>query len=103
MLAFLIQVEDYMLPCMNKKLFGVECPGCGVQRSLVHVTKGEFSEAFYMYPAIFTLIILVVFMLLNKGFKFKFGRKIILTLAFINVAIIIVSYFIKMNTIYQLI
>lgn len=101
--TFLIQVEDYMLPCVNKKFFGIDCPGCGVQRSLIHVIKGEFIEAFHMYPAIFTLIILGVFMILNKRFKFKFGKKIILTLAIVNVAIIAISYIIKMNTIFQLI
>ena len=101
--SLLIQVENYMLPCMNKKVFGVECPGCGVQRSLVHVAKGEFTDAFNMYPAIFTLLILVMFLVLNKRFKFRHGKKIILTLAFVNVTIIVVSYIIKMNTIYQLI
>lgn len=103
MRSLLIQVENYMLPCVNKKVFGVECPGCGVQRSFVHVVKGEFTDAFYMYPAIYTLIILGIILVLNKRFKFKHGKKIILTLAFVNVAIIVVSYIIKMNTIYQLI
>lgn len=98
-----LQVEDYLLPCVNKQLFGVDCPGCGVQRSLVHVANGEFSEAFYMYPAIFTLIIMVLFMIVNRRFKFQMGKKIILTLAIINVSIIVVSYIIKMNSIYQLI
>ena len=90
-----LQEEKYMLPCLNKKLFGVDCPGCGMQRSLAHVAKGEFTEAFYMYPAVYTLLILAVFALLNWKYKFKFGRKIILTLAGINVLIIIISYIIK--------
>lgn len=95
-------MEDYMLPCMNKRVFGVECPGCGVQRSLAHVAQGEFTEAFHMYPAIFTLIILVVFLILNKRYKFKYRKKIILTLAVINVVIIVVSYLIKMDARYDL-
>ena len=98
-----VQIEDYMLTCGAKKYFGIDCPGCGVQRSVVHVAKGEFTEAFHMYPAIFTLILLAAFMIANRKFKFSFGKKIILTLAYINVAIIVVSYIIKMNTIYQLI
>lgn len=98
-----MELEKYMLPCLNKKLFGIDCPGCGIQRSLSHVVKGEFGEAFHMYPAIFTLIILVMFMIINKRFKFPFGKKIILTLAFINVTIIVISYIMKMNSTYQLI
>jgi glucan phosphoethanolaminetransferase (alkaline phosphatase superfamily) len=92
-----LQSEDYLLPCLNKKLFGVDCPGCGIQRSIVHVAKGEFTDAFYMYPAIYTLLIFAIFLLLNWKFKFKNARKIIIILASINLLIILISYIIKMN------
>lgn len=92
------QTEEYMLPCLNKKFFGVECMGCGFQRAFLHVLKGEFVEAFNNYPAIYTLIMFLFFILLNLKFKFKNGRKIILTLASINILIIVISYIIKMNT-----
>lgn len=95
--ALLLQAEDYMLPCLNKKMFGVECLGCGIQRSLVLLAKGEFVEAFKIYPAIYTLLILGLFVLLNFKMKFKNSRRIILTLVIINAVIIIVSYGIKMN------
>lgn len=89
--------EDYMLPCLNKKIFGIDCPGCGMQRSIAHIAKGEFAEAFHMYPAIYTLILLAVFFVLNKKYSFKYGSKIILTLAIINGFIIVTSYLKKMN------
>lgn len=92
-----LQSDDYLLPCLNKKLFGVDCPGCGIQRSLVHVAKGEFTDAFYMYPAIYTLLIFAIFLLLNWKLKFKNARKIIIILASINLLIILISYIIKMN------
>ncbi len=78
-------------------MFGVECPGCGIQRSLVLLSKGEFVEAFKMYPAIYTLLLLALFILLNFKMKFKNSKRIIVTLAIINVLIIVISYFIKMN------
>ena len=92
-----IQTEDYLLPCLNKKLFGVDCLGCGFQRAFMFLIKGDFFEAFKMYPAIYTLLILGIFALLNWKYKFKKGRKIILALAVINVIVIVVSYIIKMN------
>jgi len=95
--AFFIQAKDSMLPCLNKQLFGVECLGCGIQRAFWLLIKGEFIAAFKMYPAIYTLLILAIFGLLHLKYKFKKGRKIILTLVVINLLIIIVSYFIKMN------
>ena len=89
-----------MLPCLNKKLFGLDCLGCGFQRSLLHAIKGDFIAAFNVYPAIYTLILLAIFLILNLKFKFKSGKKIIIIFTIINVLIIITSYFIKMKPIF---
>lgn len=89
--------ENYLIPCLNKKMFGVDCLGCGVQRALVLISKGEFVEAFKMYPAIYTLILLALFALVHLKKKFKNGKRIILTLAIINMIIIVTSYILKMN------
>lgn len=94
------EIEDFMIPCLNKYLFGLDCPGCGIQRALVLVCKGNFIEAYNLYPAIYTLLLLFVFFLLNLKFKFAKGKKIIINLAFINVVIVIVSYIIKMKPIF---
>lgn len=94
--TFFIMLEDYMLPCMNKKLTGFDCPGCGIQRSLDNIVHGQFIDAFKMYPAIYTLILFVGFILLNIKYKFKHSQKIILILGVANFMIILISYAIKM-------
>ncbi|WBU89445.1 DUF2752 domain-containing protein [Cellulophaga omnivescoria] len=85
-------INDYMLPCMNKKYFGVECPGCGIQRSLSLILQGDFSGAFQMYPAIYTLILLFGFIAVNHFYKIKHANKIIITLLVINFVIIFTNY-----------
>ena len=40
-------LEENMLACRWKEQFGVDCTGCGMQRSIIHLLKGEFVEAFY--------------------------------------------------------
>lgn len=87
--------EDYMLPCLSKKLFGSECPGCGIQRSVVLVSKGEFKDAFYMYPAIYTLILLALVLLYNSFSKKKINSNFIFILALVNIIIILTNFFIK--------
>ncbi len=91
----MIAPEEYMLPCLNKKLLGIECMGCGLQRSVVLVFQGDFVAAFHMYPAVYTLILLFGFIILNYFKNFKFASKIILSLAIINVIIIIGSFILK--------
>lgn len=86
-----------MLPCLNKKLLGVECMGCGIQRSIALIFEGEFVAAFQIYPAIYSLITLFLFIGLNIFFKFKNSNKIISALAILTVATIITSYIIKIT------
>lgn len=91
-----MRAEDYMIPCMNKSLFGVDCMGCGTQRSLILLSKGEFLEAFQMFPAIYTTILLFFFIGLN--FVDKSSRnyhKIIISLAILNALVMIISYIYK--------
>ena len=90
-------LDDYMLPCLNKTLFGVECPGCGMQRSLALVIHGDFIAAFKMYPAIYTILFLGLFLIFNFFIKFKYDYKVKMSLIILNVAIVIVSYLIKIT------
>ncbi|TYA56371.1 DUF2752 domain-containing protein [Formosa maritima] len=84
-----------MLPCLNKQILGFECLGCGFQRAFLFLIKGEFLAAFKMYPAIYTLIPLFLFIGINFFFKFKHSNKIIKILAIVSISIIIVSYTFK--------
>lgn len=88
-------VEDYMLPCMNKSLFGVDCMGCGTQRALILLSKGEFKEAFYMFPAIYTTVLLFLFLGLHFIDKSRNYHKLIITMAILNAVIMVISYIYK--------
>ncbi|AXP81991.1 hypothetical protein CJ739_2926 [Mariniflexile rhizosphaerae] len=88
-------LDDYMLPCLNKKIFGFDCMGCGFQRSLSLIIHGDFVSAFYMYPAVYTLIPLGLFIIASFFFKLKYSNKIINALAIVSVIIIIASFIIK--------
>jgi uncharacterized membrane protein YoaT (DUF817 family) len=95
--VFLEGLKDYMLPCVNKKIFGVECLGCGMQRSVVHLFSGEFALAFKVYPAIYTILLLLAVIFINFFVKFKFDYQLKIGLIILNAIVMVVSYFIKMN------
>lgn len=96
MLILIKGIEDYMLPCLNKKYLGFECMGCGLQRSVALILKGQFVDAFIMYPAIYSIIALFGFIIINSFKNYKSGSKIITILAVANVAIIIGSFLLKL-------
>ncbi|MFH6768986.1 DUF2752 domain-containing protein [Gaetbulibacter aquiaggeris] len=90
-------LDDFMLPCLNKALFGVECPGCGMQRSVSLLIHGEFIAAYKTYPAIYALILLFLFIGLNFFFKFKNSNKIINGLAILSILIILINFVYKLT------
>ena len=94
-ILFLIKVEDYMLPCISKKYLGIDCFGCGIQRSLALIAQGDFIAAFKMYPAIYTLILFFILVGFNIFYKFKNSQKLVNIFGIINVIIIVSSFFIK--------
>jgi hypothetical protein len=89
-------MEKYMLPCLNKWLFGIDCAGCGLQRSIILLAHGQFTKAFYLYPAIYTLILLGVSLVLHLVDKKRDYQKIVIVLAIFNGAVMIISYIYKM-------
>ncbi|TRO63317.1 DUF2752 domain-containing protein [Christiangramia sabulilitoris] len=90
-----------MLPCMNKALFGVDCTGCGAQRAVILLFKGEFSQAFYMYPAIYSIVILLIFLVFNLFYKFKSDYNIKMGLIIFNGVLIAGAYIFKMIQIFN--
>lgn len=95
--SFFLGIKDYMLPCLNKQLFGMDCPGCGLQRSVLLLFNGEFVAAFQMYPAIYTLIPLFTTVIINKLFTIKYGIQFIIGLGISSVAIIIINFVLKIT------
>jgi hypothetical protein len=90
-----MELKKYMIPCLSKILFGVECLGCGFQRSFLLLLQGNFTGSFQMYPALFTSLLFLG--LLNFHFIYKsiISQKVILTVALINVIFMIAGYFYK--------
>jgi len=89
-------LEKHSLPCFYKKYFGIECPGCGMQRALIELLRGNFQKSFLLYPALFTLIIMAIYLVLHLKFKFKEGAKILKMLFILNAGIIVFNYIYKL-------
>lgn len=89
-------LEEYMFSCTNKKIFGVECIGCGAQRATAFLFKGDFTSAFKLYPAIFPIATLLFIVVFNLFVKFKFDLQLKLILIYISVGVALISYCIKM-------
>lgn len=89
-------MEKFLLPCLNKEIFGLECYGCGGQRALLLLINGEFGAAFQLFPAIYPLAILLLFVLINLFYKFKYDFMIKIGLILLTAVFLVINYGINM-------
>jgi hypothetical protein len=89
-------LQGHMQPCFYKQCFGMECPGCGMQRAFIELLKGNFLESIKLYPALLPIIFMMVYLILHIVFDFKKGATIIKYTFIINVVIIMVNYVAKL-------
>ena len=94
--GFVDWLEKRQLPCFYKSVFGVECPGCGTQRALTALLRGEFAESFKLYPALFPTMVMLFFLVVHLFYHLKHGAKILVSLLVFNAIIIVVSYICKL-------
>ena len=87
--------DKYMLPCISKQLFGIDCPGCGFQRSVALLLQGDFEASFLMYPGLMPMLALFGFLALNRFVSFRRANTIIILLAGTTVLTILGNFLIK--------
>lgn len=75
----------------------MECPGCGLQRSIVLLIEGELKASFLMYPALIPIILLMLTLLLHLAFRFKHGAALLQYQFMFCVAIVVVSFVVKVS------
>ena len=90
-------LDQNMLPCLYKKFLGVECPGCGMQRSIVSLLKGDFNESFAFYPPLLLVLSLITLLAIHLIFDLKNGAFMLKWTFIINVLAIIANFIFKMS------
>lgn len=89
--------DGWMLPCMTKQMIGMDCPGCGIQRSISLLLHGNVIESFLMYPALIPIIFLLGFLIFDMFVTTKYGEQVKLWATIIAIGTILTSYIIKLT------
>lgn len=63
-------MQNWLLPCPIKVVTGIDCPGCGFQRSLLALLQGHWYESYQYYPPTVPLLVLLLYVLLKNAFRF---------------------------------
>ncbi len=94
--GFLYWLKTHLLTCPIKNYLGIDCPGCGFQRSVVALIEGDLMNSFKLYPPTIPLIALLLFTIVHLKFDFKHGAF------FIKILYIGISLIIVINYIYKI-
>ena len=90
-------LEAHLLPCWIKSVTGFECPGCGFQRALLCFLRGEWKDAFCIYPGLFPLVLFLLLAFLRMGGVKKISHRLIKNAGFVCLSAILVSYLFKLT------
>ena len=96
-LAFINWLQDHLLPCPFKLLTGIDCPGCGFQRSVLALVQGNLHKSFALYPPAIPLLLYFAYGIADRIFKLDTNKEMVKkTLFIIMGSIIMVSYGVKL-------
>lgn len=90
-------LEKHQLPCFYRSVFGIDCPGCGMQRAMIALLRGDFIGSVRLYPALIPVIVMLLLLAVHVVVPLKHGARMLLILFVVNAIIIVSSYIYKLT------
>jgi len=101
-LIFINWLQNHLLRCPFKYITGIDCPGCGFQRSVIALIQGNLNDSLQLYPATIPLLLFFAFGIADKFLKIDTTNHLIKKCFFVMVgSIVVISYLIKMTNLYH--
>jgi len=95
-LSFVNWLQNHLFPCPFKYITGIDCPGCGFQRSLMALFRGDLQRSFALYPPAIPLLLFFAYGIADAFFNWDTPKSSVKkTLFMIAGSIVLVSYGIK--------
>jgi hypothetical protein len=100
-LVFLKWLQGHLAPCPFKYLTGIDCPGCGFQRSVLALVQGDLHTSFSVYPPAIPLLLFFAYGIADGFFKLDTKKEVVKKTLFIVIgSMVMISYIIKLHHLY---
>jgi hypothetical protein len=93
-------LQQHQLICPIKKYGNIECPGCGLQRSLAALLQGNWYASWQLHPATPFLLLLPLLALLHFVFKRRLTARLVVACYVLAAVVTLVHYVQKIYTLY---
>ena len=69
-------IQDFPIPetCASRAVFGVKCPGCGLTRSFIHLTRGDWRASLAIHRIGWLMALTVLFQFPYRLFALRGGE-----------------------------
>ena len=88
-------LEEHLLTCPSKKMFLLDCPGCGLQRSLLALLKGDMLLSWKLYPPTVFILLTLGTLAVHLVFNLRHGAAVLKILFIITTLVMAVNYIYK--------
>jgi hypothetical protein len=88
--------------CQSKALFGIDCPGCGLTRSFIHLAHGDVAASFQRHRLGWLVALFVVLQIpyrvwaIFSGLSAPLGNKLPWAGMWIVVLLLMANWFVKL-------
>ncbi|EDM37458.1 hypothetical protein PBAL39_09951 [Pedobacter sp. BAL39] len=93
--SLLEQADNFFLTCPFKYLTGYDCPGCGFQRSLLALLKGDLQQSLHLYPPTIPLLLTFIICLPARYFTSWRTDRLVKVMFLFSGAVVLISYLFK--------
>ena len=88
-------LENHLFTCYFKYYLGIDCPGCGIQRSFVALLKGNVSESVHYHAALIPFIITIILLLVQLKIKHVNGGKWVMWAFIVTTSITVIQFIVR--------
>jgi hypothetical protein len=91
-------LEAHMLACSMKATFGIECPGCGMQRAFIALLRGDFMDSLHYNAALVPFLLTISALFGQLWAKHPKGGYVVMWLFILTSTITTVQFLYKVST-----
>ena len=97
LLCFLFDAQTGLFQCPFHAITHFDCPGGGLQRSILLLLHGEVKESLKMYWATVPILIMFAYCLLFLKYRYRNGLRILVYFFSFNAVLIFFNYIFKLT------
>ena len=89
-------LSTHMFPCFFHRLFGIDCPFCGFQRSIIALFQGDIGKSVTLFPALIPVLITSIIAIFYSLFPNPQMKRSVNYLLIIDFIILIINWMAKL-------